>query len=441
MTFWLLGFLWLAQSPQRAAPEPSPREKEINVLVGQIRRLAASEPVAFGIDSRLQTADVLGARYPSVASELLRDSQSALSGVTDPAEQGLLGVRLARAWAPLDLEQAERVSRLLGRDAERDYVARAYDQLYLFLEPRPVEARRMVTNGLRAGAFRLVSASRILEDLSQKDRQAAAELFSEILAAFPAASYFPEDVLYLLEQSKQIAAFNRPLAIEAIDKAVGAATSQRLREQPRDTREHLFRQIAALLGSIDPALLAQYKDEWKELDLPPQPEIAIAAQEEKKGDVSPDVSNLSYSEALSEVRRMESLSDRAAELIKLSRREDLTPQQRASVASEALSTTGKLPLSDDRLGYLAILSRDFARRNELANASLAAHLLSEAFAQACDCERATCRRDGQEFNCLQNVQDFAEYLDEFKVSPESMGLDNISLESRLLILKLKALLH
>jgi hypothetical protein len=36
------------------------------------------------------------------------------------------------------------------------------------------------------------------------------------------------------------------------------------------------------------------------------------------------------------------------------------------------------------------------------------------------------------------VEDFAEYLDEFKISPESMGVDNISIEARLLILRLKA---
>jgi hypothetical protein len=108
-------------------------------------------------------------------------------------------------------------------------------------------------------------------------------------------------------------------------------------------------------------------------------------------------------------------------LIDLSRREDLTPQQRARVSSEALSDTGRLSLNDDRLTALAMIGRDFARRNELAMAGLAGHMLSETFSKACECGGAKCHVDHQEFDCLQNVEDFGEYLDEFKISPESIA--------------------
>jgi hypothetical protein len=148
-----------------------------------------------------------------------------------------------------------------------------------------------------------------------------------------------------------------------------------------------------------------------------------------------------YSEALARARKLDNLLARTGALIDISRREELTAQQRTSVASEALSTTGKLPLSGDRLFAMAIISRDFARRNDLANAAFAAQLLSETYAKVCECPAATCKHGDEDFDCMQDVEDFAEYLDEFKIPAEAMSLDNISLQARLLVLKLHALLN
>ena len=83
----------------------------------------------------------------------------------------------------------------------------------------------MITNGLNAGGFRMISASQLMEAQAKaKDRAAAVGLFSEMLTAFPAAPN-SEDVLYLLQQTHQIAPLNRPLALEAVDRALSAATS------------------------------------------------------------------------------------------------------------------------------------------------------------------------------------------------------------------------
>ena len=99
-----------------------------------------------------------------------------------------------------------------------------------------------------------------------------------------------------------------------------------------------------------------------------------------------------------------------------------------------------MPITNDRLTVMAMISRDFARLNELANAAFAAQLLSETFSKACDCEHVTCDRSGEKFDCLDLLNLFAEYLEEFKISAESMSLNNISLEARLLIFKLYPLL-
>jgi hypothetical protein len=196
-----------------------------------------------------------------------------------------------------------------------------------------------------------------------------------------------------------------------------------------------------LLGSIDPALLERYKSERKELDLPATALESSKPGDEQKHDLSPPgLSELSYSDALSQARKIADPSARTAALIDIYRRDNITAQQRASVASEALQTATLMPITNDRLVGLAMISRDFARVNEPANAAYAAQLLSETYSKACACEHAECSLSGEQFDCLGMVEDFAKYLDEFKITPESMNLDNISLQARLLILKLYPLL-
>lgn len=419
--------LFLAQPPARGTTEAAARQKQVEGTIGQIRRLAASEPVVFGIDTRLRIANVLPASYSKLAAELLRDDESELTGVVDRGEQSALRVRIAAAWGRFDLDQAERAIQSLGRTAQHDYVAEAYDQLYLIFESQPASARRTVSDGLRNGAFRMISASRMLEQAVGHDRAAAAELFSEMLAAFPGTSFFPADVIYLLDQRKQIESFNTPLAELAANISLRAARSERLQDQPKAEREALLNRIAELLPAEVPSDQA--------------PEARAAAVPPEKQEVKPqnhlDLASLSYAEGLIQARAVESLNDRIEALIELSRREDLTADQRTSVASEALHLLGESPLDGDRLVGIAMIARDFARRSEWAMAGVAAEMLAERYTKACDCGGAKCRRNGEEFDCLASVEDFAEYLDEFKVAPESMGLSNISLEARLLILKLK----
>lgn len=448
MPLTALAFLFLLQQPEPLEPEVGAQDKQVAALVAQIRRLAVSEPAVFGIDTRMRTAEVLTGKYPKLAAELLRDGRAALSGATDPTDQDNLRVRMTELLAPLDLAEAERVTRSIRRGRDEDFVAQAYDKLCRFLAPHPREFRQMIAKGLGAGAFRMESAADLLANWKTADPDGAKELFSEILEAFPTESPGEDDVFYLLKRAEEIAAVSRPLAIEAIDKALSAAGSDSLRIKPdskendaKAARKKMLRDTAVLLGSIDPELLKRYQAERKDLELAAADKEPKQEEPKKPDDSAPDLSKLPYAEALSQARALESLTARVGALIELSRREELTPQQRASLASEALSVAGKLPLGDDRLLALAMLSRDYARHNEPALASLAAQMLSETFTKACDCPTAICHHSGVDFECIELVQAFAEYLDEFKVTQESMSLDNISLEARMLVLKLKSLLN
>jgi hypothetical protein len=204
------------------------QQKPIEPLIGQIRRLAASEPVVFGIDTRLRAAKVLPASSSKLAAELLRDDESELAGVEDRGEQSALWVQIAAAWGRFDLEQAERAIQSLRRTEEHDYAAEAYDQLYLLFEQEPKQARRVISDGLKNGGFRMIGASRMLESYAASDRAAATALFSEMLTAFPSNSFFAPDILYLRDQIKLIIGVNRSLAQQATDIAVQASRSQRI---------------------------------------------------------------------------------------------------------------------------------------------------------------------------------------------------------------------
>ena len=436
--FWL-ALVLLAQHNQPA------EQKKVLAVVAQIRRLAASEPVVYGIDSRIRTSEVLSGKYPKVAKDFLLDADAAAGGVNSPAEQDALRVRIVDAMAPLDFDEAEHIIGSIHRNREEDFVAQAYDRLVAAVAKEHGDTADVISRGLHAGGFRSASAQRKLEELTTA-HAAATELFAEILGAFPPEPRSDRDVYYLLECTKQIAGFNHALAVEALEKALEAATSDKLRitahdkEGRKTVRRNLLREIARVLGDIEPELLEQYKVENKDLAaaaIPPQ-----QPEPEQKQELNmPDFGAMSYVDALMAARKLEDPGARAAAYIEISRRGEITSQQRSSVASEALSAAGKMPVTNDRLLILAMISRDFARNNEPANAAFAAQLLSETYGKACECGGATCEApDHDTFDCLGMVQDFAKYLDEFKISPEAMNLDNISLEVRLLILKLYPLL-
>ena len=136
---YLLAVLLLFQ--QR---EPSAELKQVTALVAQIRRLAASESVVYGIDTRLRAAEVLSGKYPKASKDLLHDAQAALSGVTAPPEQDSLRVRMVERMAPLDLDEAERLIGAIRRGGDEDYVAQAYDRLVEYLAHNHGNAREIL---------------------------------------------------------------------------------------------------------------------------------------------------------------------------------------------------------------------------------------------------------------------------------------------------------
>src|SRR5271165_4674344 len=113
MVPYLLAVLLLAQHR-----EPSAEQKQVVAVVAQIRRLAAAEPVVYGIDTRLRAAEVLTGKYPKIAKDIIHDAQAALSGVAAAAEQDSLRVGLVERMAPLDLAEAEHMISSIRRGGD-----------------------------------------------------------------------------------------------------------------------------------------------------------------------------------------------------------------------------------------------------------------------------------------------------------------------------------
>src|SRR5258708_1528492 len=124
-----LALVLLLFAPQQ--PDPAAEQKQVNVLIAQIRRLAASEPAIYGIDTQLRTAEAVAGKYRKVARELLHDAEAELSGVGSQDERDDMRIRMVHAWAPLDLEEAERLAKSLPSAGGLGYIAQTYDPIIL----------------------------------------------------------------------------------------------------------------------------------------------------------------------------------------------------------------------------------------------------------------------------------------------------------------------
>lgn len=125
--------------------------------IDAIMRLAASEPVEYSIDTRLKLADTIAEKYPNRAKRQLRDAEASLSGVQDAAVQSAWRVRLVGAFARVDFEEAERLTKSIGTDRKNDRLAEAYDLLYPRLGGK--DRDEFILEAMRAGAFRLRCAA------------------------------------------------------------------------------------------------------------------------------------------------------------------------------------------------------------------------------------------------------------------------------------------
>jgi hypothetical protein len=350
----------------------------------------------------------------------LRDAAASLTGISDLDYQNRLRVRIIGALAPVDFTEAERTAKAIPPDRKHDRLANAYDELYKKAFNR--NHLDLILSAFHAGAFRVFAVSQ------ETGPGVALQLLSAIVDAFPADAPDAADIDYLLNWTEQFVAANRDLVFAAIRKALSAAD-----RQPREKRSSLRLRAARLLRSLG----SKPPDEFEPLLLEPEPPPEEKPKkEETSDDEGPDLSGFPYSEALERALALKSPMARAGCLIQLSRREDLTAKQQARVAADAMTAVNQMPFGGDRLVGLSMLSRDFAKHGDLANAALTAQMLSESYTKVCSCGSPVCEANGDKLECVDLVSDYAGYLDELHFSQESLGLNNISLEARLLVLRL-----
>ena len=127
--------------------------KQMDALLNRIDRLAASEPPAYGVDTRIRVAEILRAGYPALSKRELHDAEASLAGVTDVDYANASRVRISIVLGPIDFSEAERVARSIEPDRKYDRLAQAYGHL---LESRGKrDALELILTALHSGAFRL----------------------------------------------------------------------------------------------------------------------------------------------------------------------------------------------------------------------------------------------------------------------------------------------
>src|SRR5258708_36320794 len=182
-------------------PHATTPAKQLAALLDQIARVAASEPLEYGIDTRIRAAEVVTSRHPAIAKRELRDATASLTGVAGLDYQNRLRVRIVAALAPIDFAEAERVAKTIPPERKHDRLANAYDELYQKAGNR--NRLDLIQAAFNAGAFRVVSVSQ------EQGAGVAVKLLSALVDAFPAQSPDLADIDYLLDRTEQLVAANR----------------------------------------------------------------------------------------------------------------------------------------------------------------------------------------------------------------------------------------
>jgi len=211
--------------------------KQIDSLLSQIDRLSASEPAAYGVDTRIRVAEVLAPSYPAIAKRQLRDAEASLSGVSDPDYANELRIRISSTLAPLDFAEAERVAKSIEPERKHDRLAEAYG--HLLERAGKHDPPDLILTAFHSGAFRLHF------DSKQFGAEQTLQIFAALVDAFPSSAPDIEDITYLLDHTKDSLALNRKLSLAAIRKVINAAE-----QQPESTRSEIRFRAAELLRSL-----------------------------------------------------------------------------------------------------------------------------------------------------------------------------------------------
>jgi hypothetical protein len=417
---WAALVALAAQAAQAPAPPPDPAVP----LIEEIESLAAGEPPILGIVSQIRAAEVLSKHRPKAALRMLDAALARTSPLTDPLTQGVLTVDLVGALAPLDPTRAEETCATLPR--RTPWIASCYSRVIRGLPTWPAQFEA-VRRALSAGAYDLPFVS-FLFDLTSKDHAGDLDsLFACIIDNLPPKATPAEaGALFfaLANYGDRFPALSRA----GLDKAYRAITN-----------ESEYAQFARIVQKIAPDLLESWpKPTHFEAAKPP------AEKPKKKDDdiaSGPEISKLSFDDALSISRAQERAVLKAAALLELLDREDIPEARRGPLALEALEASTSMEPGDDRLIAQSMLTRRLWDFGLKAEAGKAAAQLEFSFELLCRCRDATCDSLKDREDCAERVMDFAEYLHENSLSPQDLGLTHRSLRVRILILQLDELLN
>ncbi len=206
-----------------------PSRCDTRTLADEVLSLSSGESWPLRLDTQVSLALTLAKNQSQKAAEICSGVISQLDqnpSLAGPFREIFLPPFVG-AYAAADFAKAHAWVRSLPARYEEggyvDYKARAYDKLIEAAEQQRLGvADELVTEALASGAFQVKSVAPRLGELSRQSPGAAAVLFKEVLAAFPAHHPTDEDVLQLLKCIRASKALPVPLLEQAVDTMIRA---------------------------------------------------------------------------------------------------------------------------------------------------------------------------------------------------------------------------
>jgi len=419
----LIGVLLLALAAQ--APDPA------RALIDEISSLAAGEPPILGIDTQIAAAKALGRTRRSDAFTMLDAALARTAGIPETATRGTLTVRIAEVLVTLDPGRAEEVCATLPRHTQGYDMADVLAVCSVTVTRQVKDWPEQLATARRfwaRGAVDSPLAGELLSRAKEKHPEDADALFASVIDALPPDATQAEIDRYL-EDIQGHGTAHPALSRAGLEKAYRAINT------PAG-----YARFVQVAERIAPDLVETYADRLKRYrDVKPEKKEKQKKDEESASD--PDISKLSFEEALALGREQKRGIDKAVVLVELLDREDTPEARRGPLALEALEASTKAKPSDDRLIVQSMLTRRLWVFGLKEEAGKAASMLEESFELLCRCRDATCDSLNERQDCAERVMDFAEYLHENDLKAEDLGLTHRSLRARMLILELDTLLN
>lgn len=431
-----------------------------------VRAASASECSSLAIDSHLNLADAIASVLPEESKNILYDVLTRLAAYP-PSFRAYSTYRAVTTLIRLDPELAETV--MLSMPSESsfpDYKSAALNELLFYWIPlNKKRALDTAIRGINSGAFGVRSAATLMR---VSDRPAATRLFRSLLSRFPKDEAHVQDVLFMLDCTREIIEFNRTLGLQAISviiKAMNDSTIiyrtpviatfdfQGTKITTGDSRQTIWLQLGILLHVYDMGLYGDYQekfDQWRPILTHVTAANAYSAsrprsitfynegQGSKREPPSGKRTPSSLAQALRLAAEIRNHDDRLLALVALLSHPD-AEKNFGRLTQEIFDRAKKGGIGEKGIAALEDVVSACEHRADSERRDVAFSLLWKNVSRICECRSDITQNDPA--RCFDFYRDLAWQASINHVDLKRLGIQDVSLEARVAIIQLKKSLN